>query len=176
MERISPSVESRLIALETKLRHMRLIATVLASVMSLVVLTGFVYRQQPSIELRTKRLVVVDDSARVRVILGQDAANTQRRSRAAGLTIFDRTGAERGGLSTMDDGSVVFGMDAPEGVGSPMRDRIGLLVGPDGASYVMLLDNSTRAVAKLQSDGQGGGGVQVFSWDMRRHLVRIRTV
>jgi hypothetical protein len=70
----------------------------------------------------------------------------------------------------------VLGIDAPVGVGSPMRDRIGLVVGADGAAHVMLLDNTTRAVAKLQSDGQGGGGVQVFSWDMPRRIVRIRTV
>lgn len=58
----------------------------------------------------------------------------------------------------MDDGGVVLALDAPIGVGSPMRDRLGLMVNPDGASHVMLLDNSTRAVAKLQSDGRGGVG------------------
>jgi hypothetical protein len=75
----------------------------------------------------------------------------------------------------MADGSVVLGLDAPVGVGAPMRDRIGLNVEPNGAAYVMLIDNQTRAVAKLHSDG-GGGGVQVFKWDIPAKLVHIRTL
>lgn len=57
-----------------------------------------------------------------------------------------------------------------------MRDRLGLGVDPDGASHVMLLDNQTRAVAKLHSDGAGGGGVQVFRWDMDKQEIGIKTV
>jgi hypothetical protein len=49
------------------------------------------------------------------------------------------------------------------------------MVYPDGSSHVMLLDNSTRAVAKLQSDGDGGGGVQVFKWDMPNKKVHTKT-
>jgi hypothetical protein len=67
-------------------------------------------------------------------------------------------------------------LDAPMGVGSPMRDRIGLVVNPDGSSHVMLIDNETRAVAKLHSDGKGGGGVQVFKWEESPSVVRIRTL
>lgn len=67
-------------------------------------------------------------------------------------------------------------MDAPVGVGAPMRDRIGLKVMPDGSAYVMLIDDDTHAVAKLQSDGAGGGGVQVFKWDLPARRVHIRTV
>jgi len=171
-----PDVEARLLLLERSATRARIIAGVLAFALGVIAATGFANRGQPSDELRTRRLVVVDDSGRVRAAIGQDPATAQRRSRSAGLLVFDRTGAERGGFGTMDDGGVVFAMDAPVGVGAPMRDRIGLLVGPDGSSYVMLIDNSTRAVAKLQSDGSGGGGVQVFSWDMPRKRVHIRTV
>ncbi len=144
-----------------------------------VLLVGIVgFRRQPTTidEVRTKRLVVVDDSGRARVVIDQDPATTDRRSRSAGVTLFDSTGAERGGMSTMDDGGVVMALDAPMGVGSPMRDRIGLVVNPDGSSHVMLLDNETRAVAKLQSDGKGGGGVQVFKWEESPRVVRIRTL
>jgi hypothetical protein len=56
-----------------------------------------------------------------------------------------------------------------------MRDRIGLKVHPDGSAYVMLIDNQTRAVAKLQSDG-AEGGVQVFKWDMEAEQIHIRTL
>jgi hypothetical protein len=127
-------------------------------------------------EVRTRRLLVVDDSGRVRVEIGEDPVGGGRISRAAGLTLIDAKGHERGGFSTMADGSVVLGLDAPVGVGAPMRDRIGLKVMPDGAAYVMLIDNQTRAVAKLQSDGEGGGGVQVFKWDMPARRIHIRTM
>jgi len=137
---------------------------------------GFSHSRSPvSDEVRTHRLVIVDDQGRQRVVLAQDPPNGQRISRAAGLIIFDDKGNERGGFSTMADGSVVLGMDAPVGVGAPMRDRIGFKVFPDGSAHVMLIDNQTRAVAKLQSDGQGGG-VQVFKWDMAAQQVHIRTL
>jgi hypothetical protein len=127
-------------------------------------------------EIRTQRLVVVDDMGTPRVVIGQDPADTQRRSRAAGITIHDRTGTERGGFSTLDDGSVVMALDAPQGVGSPMRDRIGLVVWPDGSAYVMLLDNETKAVAKLHSAGNGVGGLQVFDWNDETEVVQTRTI
>lgn len=171
------AVEERLVRLERMVRRTRLVAAVLGLSLGALTVTGFAAGQRRTTEeLRTTRLVIVDDAGRVRAVLGQDPASTQRRSRAAGLTVYDSTGAERGGFGTMDDGGVVFAMDAPVGIGSPMRDRIGLVVGADGASYVMLLDNSTRAVAKLQSDGAGGGGVQVFKWDTAGKRVSIRTV
>jgi hypothetical protein len=106
--------------------------------------------------------------------MGQGPKESQRRSRSAGLWVFDSTGTERGGLSTLDDGSVIFGMDAPRGVGNRMSERLSLSVGPDGSSDVMLLDNLTRAVAKLQSDGNGGG-VQVFKWDLAGKKIYVRT-
>jgi hypothetical protein len=115
-------------------------------------------------EIRTRKLVVVDDKDVARVVITQDPADGQRRSRAAGITIHDGTGSERGGLSTMDDGSVVMALDAPVGVGSPMRDRIGMVVWPDGSSYFMLIDNETKGVVKLISDSKGGGGLELFKW------------
>jgi hypothetical protein len=78
-------------------------------------------------------------------------------------------------MSTFDDLSVVMALDAPRGVGHPMRDRLGLRVDATGSAHVMLLDNQTRAVAKLHSDGAGGGGVQVFKWDMDAKQVYVKT-
>jgi len=127
-------------------------------------------------EVRARRIVVVDDEGRVRVEIAQDPRGTDRRARSAGLRVFDNTGHERGGFTTFDDGSVVFAMDAPHGVGDPMPDRLGLTVAPDGSADVMLIDNQTRAVAKLVSDGSGGGGVQVFKWDMDAKQIHVRTV
>lgn len=67
-------------------------------------------------------------------------------------------------------------MDAPAGVGAAMCDRLRLVVYANGSSHVMLLDNKTRAVAKLHSDGEGGGGVQLFKWDMESKKVHIKTL
>ncbi len=127
-------------------------------------------------EVRTRRLVVVDDEGRVRVQIAQDFQDTDRRARSAGLLIFDNTGYERGGFSTFDDGSVVLAMDAPRGVGDPMPDRIGLRVYPDGGTHINLLDNETRAVARLYTEADGSGGVQVLKWDMSAKLIHSRTL
>jgi hypothetical protein len=127
-------------------------------------------------EVRTQRLVVVDDKGVPRVVIGQDGVDTQRRSRAAGIHIMDGKGDERGGFTTMDDGSAVFAIDAPRGVGAPMPDRLGLVVGADGSSYVMLIDNKTRAVAKMTADADGNGGLQVFKWEMEKKQVLVKTL
>lgn len=136
-------------------------------------MVGFT-KPQISDEVRTRHLVVVDEQNRPRITIGEDPANTQRRSRAATIVLLDTTGVERGGFGTMADGSVGLGLDAPEGVGSPMRDRIGMTVGPDGAASIMLIDNKTRAVTKLASDSAGVGGVYSFKWDMAERTVHIK--
>ncbi len=50
--------------------------------------------------------------------------------------------------------------------------------GADAARGVegMLLDNETRAVVKLYSDGNGGGGPQLFKWDLDKKKVHIKTI
>lgn len=176
MSRDIASIEVRIAGLERSLRRTRVTLGALAGGLLLSGAVGFTHAgRKTSDEVRTRRLVVVDDSGQARIVLAQDPPTTQRMSRAAGLTLLDQEGSERGGFSTMEDGSVVLAMDAPVGVGAPMRDRIGLKVYPDGSADVMLIDNETRAVAKLQSDG-AGGGVQVFKWDMNAKQVHIRTL
>jgi hypothetical protein len=170
------AVEVRIEGLERSVARLRRLTVGLALALVAAVVTGFAAPIQQSNELRTRKLVIVDDAGQTRLSLGQDPATTQRISRAAGLVLYDASGAERGGFATMADGSVVLGMDAPVGVGAPMRDRIGLKVMPDGSAYVILIDNQTRAVAKLHSDGAGGGGVQVFKWDTTAKQIHIRTV
>jgi hypothetical protein len=167
----------RVTLLERSLHRARLLAAGAALTLAALASLGFAARAtQPEPDtLRVRRIEVVDDQGVVRLVLGQDPKQTDRRARAAGLLVFDKAGAERGGFSTLDDGSVVFAMDAPAGVGAAMRDRLGLVVWPDGSSYVMLLDNQTHAVAKLESDGKGGGGVQVFDWDTEAREVNVKT-
>jgi len=167
--------EKRLALLEHSLRRTRWFVAALGLVV--LALLGMQLTPRPPTlkEVRTKRLVVVDDAGRERVVIAQDPVESQRRSRSAGLSVFDSAGTERGGFSTLDDGSVIFGLDAPRGVGNPMAERLSLAVSADGSSAVMLLDNLTRAVARLESDGNDGG-VQVFKWDMEGKKIHIRTV
>ncbi len=173
--RLCNSLEQRVADLEIALRRTRVVASlvVLAAVVGLA--AGFTSRGlQVADEVRTRRLVVLDDSGRTRATIGQDAQNVQRIARAAGLLLYDNKGNERGGFSTLGDGSVVIGLDAPVGVGAAMRDRIGLKVFPNGAAYVMLIDNQTGTVARLISEigPDGTRGVQVFKWAGSRPYVR----
>ena len=173
----SPDLEARIAHLERSLRRTRFAAAIAPLV--LLVTVGARPAERPmgiQDELITRRLVVLDEAGRPRVVIAQDPKDSQRRSRAAGLTLFDSTGAERGGFTTYDDGGIGLGMDAPSGVGAAMGERLSLWVGPDGAADVLLLDNLTRAVAMLHSAGNGDGGVQVFKWDMEGKKIHIRTV
>ena len=176
MTEIPSAVEDRITLLERTLRRTRFGAAAVSLV--LLALVGVQARRPATVlaEVRARRIVVVDDQGRIRVEIAQDPRDTDRRARSAGLRIFDNTGHERGGFGTFDDGSVVLAMDAPHGVGAPMPDRLGLTVSPDGSADLMLIDNRTRAVAQLVSDGRGGGGVQVFKWDMDAKQIHVRTV
>ena len=88
--------------------------------------------------------------------------------------MHDATGAERGGFCTMDDLSVVLGIDAPQAVGDAMRDRIGLQVAPDGSASIELIDNKTQIPVRLQSDAAGGGGLEFIGYDLDRKQATIR--
>jgi len=169
-------MQEQLSRLEVRLRRTQGLAACAVGGLGIAIALGLGGQPQVQDVVRARRIELVDDAGVVRLRLNQDALDTGRRSRAAGLTVYDAKGNERGGFSTMDDGSVVLAMDAPKGVGSPMPDRLGLRVAPDGSSHVMLLDNETRAVVKLHSDGKGGGGPQVFKWDMENKKVGIKTL
>jgi len=131
-------------------------------------------RPDTAAELRTRRLVVVDDQGVARVVIGQDPKDTERRSRAAGITIHDRHGHERGGMSTFDDDSVVLALDAPKGVGDPMRDRLGLSVYPNGAAAITLINNQTLISVRLISEADGTGGVEFIDYDLPNRKAAIK--
>jgi hypothetical protein len=147
-----------------------------AAFVAFAALAGLACLQAPqSAEtVRSRRLEIVDDKGVVRVVIGQDPKDTQRRARSCGITVHDSTGAERGGLATFDDMSVVFAMDAPAGVGHAMRDRIGLHVAPDGSASVGLIDNQTQIPVRLQSDAGGGGGLEFIGYDDEHKKATIR--
>ena len=104
----------------------------------------------------THALRLADDTGAVRLTLGEDGAAVDRRSRATGITLFDGTGAERGGMSTFSDGSAVIALDAPTGKGVPMPDRVGMMVDPNGHSTVMVIDNDGNEAVTLRAADHGG--------------------
>jgi hypothetical protein len=171
------SLEARMASLERSVRRTRIALVALGVAVAAVMGTQLLRRPaRISDEIRTRRLAIIDDAGRVQVEIAQDPMNTDRRARSAGLRVFDSTGHERGGFATFDDGSVVFAMDAPHGVGDPMPDRIGLMVYPDGSTHLNMLDNWTRAVARLYTEADGGGGVQVLKWNMDAKQIHYRTL
>lgn len=123
--------------------------------------------------LTADRIVVLDHQGRARIALGEDPADTQRRSRACGINLYDKAGAERFGVSTFEDMSVVLGIDAPAGVGAPMRDRIGLVVDADGSARIDLIDNRTMIPVRLVSEADGSGGVEFFEYDLEKLECKI---
>jgi len=125
-------------------------------------------------EIRTTRLVVVDDQGKPRIIIGQDPKGTDRISRAAGIVLLDDKGDERGGFSTLDDGSVVLGMDSPAGVGSAMRDRIGLKVYSNGAASISLLNNQAGIPVRMISEASGDGGLEFLDYDLKARKAFIK--
>lgn len=167
------TIQDRLARLETRLRRTEL-ALVLCLAGSAAIVMLALRKPPPAAgpgasvtdEIRTRRLVVVDDQGVARVVVGQDPVDTQRRSRSAGITIHDRRGHERGGMGTFDDDSVVLALDAPVGVGSPMRDRLGLMVGANGAAAISLINNETGVPVRLISEADGSGGVEFIDYDL----------
>ncbi len=117
-------------------------------------------------ELTTRRLVVVDQTDTPRVVIQEESANEDRRARAAGIILFDQHGHERGGMVTFSDDSAIIALDAPAGVGAPMRDRLGLSVHPDGSASVALIDNGTGVPVRLVTDAEGGGGLEMLTYDL----------
>jgi hypothetical protein len=169
------SEQQRISELERRLRRMQAAMAVMVLAGGACFLSGMARAvEPPSDEVRTRRLVVVDDKGVARVVIGQDAKDTQRRSRAAGITVFDDKGVERGGMGTMDDGGAVMALDAPQGVGSPMRDRIGMMVTPDGAAQLIVIDNRSYGVVKLESQGDGRGGIRFYKWDPEAKKIHSR--
>ena len=88
--------------------------------------------------------------------------------------MFDETGNERGGFGTMEDGSVVLALDAPVGVGSSMRDRVGLKVYKNGSAYISLINNKTGIPVRMVSDADGGGGVEFLDYDLKARKAFIK--
>ena len=137
-------------------------------------------RQQADIqeEVRTRKLVVVDENDVPRVVIAKDPKDAQRRSRSCGIVINDKTGAERFGVGVTEDDTVNMGFDAAVGVGHPMRDRVAIGVSPNGSGYLMLINNDTKIPVRLvaEADTAKGGGIEFLNYDKPNGKVIIRRI
>ena len=171
-------LELRIDRLEASRRRWR--GGALGALVALSALVGIGWTRQAEIsdEVRTRKLVVVDENDVPRVVIAQDPNDTQRRSRACGIVINDKTGAERFGVGVMEDDTVNMGFDAAAGVGHPMRDRVAIGVRPDGSGYVMLINNDTKVPVRLVADGDTskGGGIEFLDYDRANSKVIIRRI
>jgi hypothetical protein len=161
--------------LEARVRRLTRVVAALAAGLAVAVLTGMAQDGKPR-EITASRLTVVDDEGRPRVVIGPDPAGVERISRGAGLVLLDVTGNERGGFSTMEDGSVVLGLDAPVGVGASMRDRIGLKVYANGAATINVINNDTGIPVRLISDPEGSGGIEFLDYDLDARKALIKRI
>jgi hypothetical protein len=80
MHAVDSSFEARVARVERSLARTRVVASSLAVALVSIIVTGFAQLSATvSEEVRTRRLVVVDDKGVVRVKIGQDPVNSQRR-------------------------------------------------------------------------------------------------
>jgi hypothetical protein len=171
-------LEDRLDRLEIACRRWQRGAVVLLVTLVAVVAVGAARQAAIQDEVRTRKLVVVDENGVARVVIAEDPKDAQRRSRACGIVINDKTGAERFGVGVMEDDTVNMGFDAAVGVGHAMRDRVGIGVSPDGSAYVMLINNETKVPVRLVAEGDTtkGGGVEFIDYDKPNGKVIIRRI
>jgi hypothetical protein len=169
------ALAARVRSLERSLRNLRL-ALFGAVIIAVAAAAGGRSEPQASTAdtVRARHVAIVDDAGKVRIVLGQDPKDTQRKSRSCGLTLYDASGAERFGVGTMDDGAVTMGFDAPAGVGAAMRDRIGMGVEADGSAHIMLIDNQTLVPVRMVTDAKGGGGLELIGYDLEKKTATIK--
>jgi hypothetical protein len=146
------SLRSQMDRLEHQLRWFKIAAFVLAVLAVVFALSPRPAAQQPD-AMRVRQLIVEDANGRPRVVIGPlDAPGNYRR---IGMRINDPNGAERFGVSFMEDGTMGLGLDAPPGTGDDRnRERINLVADPKGGAYIRFLDRRTSVASRMYLDEQ----------------------
>lgn len=176
MNSVAPeALEVRLARLERSLRRTRwgmfaLLLLVVALFLAWYGVGGIVQRQ-----IRVHRIYSVDDAGVVRVRIGEDPAGGHRLSRVAGVTLYDGTGLERGGMGTMANGRAAVALDAPSTPPGTDRDRVGLMVDGKGNTLFMLLDAQAAPVV-MAKGGDKGGTLQVSEMAPDGRHLQVRTL
>jgi len=127
--------------------------------------------QQSTDALRVRQLIVEDAAGRARVVLGYlDAPGNTRR---IGMRINDPAGAERFGLSFIDNGSLVMGFDAPPGTGiDANRERISIAADEKGGAHVRFLDRRTSVASRMYLDDQNRVWMQFSDFTQTPPVIR----
>ena len=176
VDTVSPEVlVDRVVRLERALRRTRWGMFVL---LLLLVALFFVWYGVGGIvqrEIRVHRIYSVDDAGTVRVRIGQDRPGVHRMSPVSGVTLYDSTGLERGGMATMANGRVAMGLDAPSTPAGTARDRVGLMVDGKGQTMFMLLDAQAVPVV-MAKGGESGGTLQVSALAPDGKHLQVRTL
>jgi hypothetical protein len=146
------SLQTQMDRLEHQLRWFKIAAVVLAVLAIAFALAPHPSAQEPG-TMRVRQLIVEDANGRPRVVLGPlDAPGNYRR---IGMKINDPNGAERFGVSYMEDGRMGLGLDAPPGAGDDRnRERINLVADEKGGAYIRFLDRRTNVVSRMYLDEQ----------------------
>jgi hypothetical protein len=159
--------------LEQQLRWLKIAAVVLAVLAILFALAprSSAQQTQQTESLRVRQLIVEDVNGRARVVLGPlDAPGNNRR---IGMKINDPNGAERFGVSYMEDGRIGLGLDAPPGTGDDRnRERINLVADEKGGAYIRFLDRRTSVVSRWYLDEQNRAWLGFTDYTQSPPLIR----
>jgi hypothetical protein len=162
---------ARLNRLERQLRVLKIAAAVLAVLALVMSLAPGSAAQQAGTAMRVKQLVIEDADGRSRLVLGPlDASGNNRR---IGMRINDPNGAERFGVSYMEDGRMGLGLDAPPGKGDDRnRERINLVADEQGGAYIRFLDRRTNVVSRMYLDEENRAWLSFTDFTQTPTLIR----
>lgn len=172
-------IEDRLDALER--RHRRTVIA-LGMICLLSIATCFLLLLRPAAStmipdtLRVTELVVIDPSGTERVRLSGDMPDAviegrriDRGSAAAGVMLYDRTGQERGGYVTWDEG---------DNIGLTLDGRQGqnalFVAGPDGSTSLQIWHG--QQALDLRADANGARLSQSINGRMQLQMPKIATL
>jgi hypothetical protein len=163
-------LRDRMNRLEHQLQLIKIAAVVLAAVAVAFALAPHPSAQAPD-TMRVRQLIVEDTDGRPRVVLGPlDAPGNNRRM---GIKINDPNGTERFGVSHMEDGRMVLGLDAPPGAGDDRnRERINLVADEKGGAYIRFLDRRTNVVSRMYLDEQNRAWMSFSDFTQTPPIVR----
>jgi hypothetical protein len=166
------SLNDRISRLEAHSRRLRLTVLVLAVFLVASFTTLQPGAQQAADILRVKGLIVEDETGRARIVLGAPISEGPS-SRRTGLKILDGAGVERIGVSAMNDGDAVIGLDAPLGTGDDRNtERINLVADAKGGASIAFKDRRTFVAARMYLDPQNQVWMQFGDFTQTPALLR----
>jgi hypothetical protein len=163
--------DARMDRLERQLRTLKAATAGLAVLAIILATIPRPQAQQPTDTLRVRKLVVEDATGKERVVLGYlDAPGNNQRM---GLRINDPIGAERFGLSYMENGRLVMGLDAPPNLGQGAnRERITMVADETGSAYIRFMDRRSGVVSRMYLDEQDRFWVQFSDFSQKPAQIR----